>query len=132
MSHFMLHTHHKEDIVKSWKRNKAKLILAMLGVGDLMKSMEPILMIADYYGERKAMYFTFLIHHISLLFIPAFFGLLLWGYHLYLATQFEPEEGKPGGFIVGYFSILDTKWNYPYLFLLAIWSTIYIESWKRK
>ena len=22
--------------------------------------------------------------------------------------------------------------NYPYLFILAIWSTIYIESWKRK
>ena len=43
-----------------------------------------------------------------------------------------PKEGEPTGFITNYFSILDTKWNYPYLIMLAFWSTIYIESWKRK
>jgi len=82
LSHFMLHTLQRTEIVKSWKKYKVKLILAMLGLGDLMNSMEPIMMIADYYGERQAMYFTFLIHHISLLFIPAFFGLFLFGYHI--------------------------------------------------
>lgn len=99
-----------------------------------MKHIEPILLIADYYGEKQAMYFAFLIHHISMLFIPSFFGLFLWGYHFYLASQYEPdvEAGEATGFITNYFNILDTKWNYPYLVMLACWSTIYIESWKRK
>ena len=104
----------------------------MLGIGDLMKHIEPIMLIADYYGEKQAMYFTFLIHHISMLQIPAFFGLILWGYHLYLAGVHVAEEGVPDDFISNYFAILDTKWNYPFLFMLAVWSTIYIESWKRK
>ena len=37
----------------------------MLGMGDLRLHIEPILLIADYYGEKQAMFFTFLIHHLS-------------------------------------------------------------------
>ena len=58
----------------------------MLGMGDLRLQIEPILLIADYYGEKQAMFFTFLIHHLSMLCIPGFFGLILWGYHFYLAS----------------------------------------------
>ena len=86
LSHFMLHNNAKNAIVKSWKNHRFSLIRSMLGMGDLMKHIEPIMLIADYYGEKQAMYFTFLIHHISLLFIPSFFGMFLFGYHLYLAT----------------------------------------------
>lgn len=105
----------------------------MLGMGDLRLHIEPILLIADYYGEKQAMFFTFLIHHLSMLCIPGLFGLVLWGYHFYLASQFKAAEGEyQGNFLDSYFAILDTKWNYPYLMMTAIWSTIYIESWKRK
>ena len=131
-SHFMLHTSQAPQIQESWRKHKAKLVAAMLGMGDLMEHIEPILLIADYYGEKQAMYFGFLIHHIAMLFVPAFFGLILWGYHFYLASQYVPGEDEATGFISNYFSILDTKWNYPYLFMLAGWSTVYIESWKRK
>ena len=104
----------------------------MLGLGDLYKHCEPIYLIADYYGEKQALYFTFLIHHISMLCVPAFFGLILWGYHFYLASEYKAEEEQPKDPITAYFSILDTKMNYPFLVILALWATIYIESWKRK
>ncbi len=109
------------------------LIRSMLGLGDLMSHIEPILLIADYYGEKQGMYFTFLIHHISMLVIPSIFGLMLWAYHFKLAGEWEPdEEGAANSFLDAYFGVLDTVWNYPYLLMLAVWSTIYIESWKRK
>mmetsp|Transcript_30458 Transcript_30458/g.37495 ORF Transcript_30458/g.37495 Transcript_30458/m.37495 type:complete len:320 (-) Transcript_30458:991-1950(-) len=129
----MLHTSEKDNILESWKKHRFSLLFSMLGMGDLMIHIEPILLIADYYGEKQAMYFTFLIHHISMLCIPAFFGLILWGYHFYLAAVYEPKEGEyVGSFVDNYFAILDTRWNYPYLCMTAVWSTIYIESWKRK
>jgi len=74
-------------------------------MGDLKVHIEPILLIADYYGEKQAMYFTFLIHHIAMLCIPAFFGLILWGYHLYTAAYFEPknEDEYAGNYLDSYF-----------------------------
>ena len=131
-SHFMLHSHHKEAIIQSWRTHRVPLIGSMLGIGDLMNHIEPILLIADYYGEKQAMYFTFLIHHIAMLFIPGVLGMALFAYHLYLASVYEPKEGELDNFFENYFAILDTKWNYPFLFMLAVWSTVYIESWKRK
>jgi len=131
-NHFMLHTSMKGEIQKSWETKKWPLIRSMLGMGDLMQNIEPILLIADYYGEKHAMYFTFLIHHIAMLFIPSVFGLALWGYHIYLATQHIAPPESESNIIISYFAILDTKFNYPFLFILATWSTIYIESWKRK
>ena len=80
----------------------------MLGMGELRVHIEPILLIADYYGEKQAMYFTFLIHHIAMLCIPAFFGLILFGYHLYLASVYVPKEDEYNEhFIDSYFAILD-------------------------
>ena len=129
---FMLLTSMKGAILESWKDRKWPLMFSMLGIGDIMDHIEPILLIADYYGEKQAMYFTFLIHHIAMLMIPSFFGLFLFGYQIYLATEYEPKEGEPNNRILTYFEILDTKANYLFLFMLAIWATIYIESWKRK
>ena len=133
-THFMLHTSMKGEIQKSWETKKWGLIRSMLGFGSLLHHIEPILLIADYYGEKHAMYFTFLIHHIAMLFIPSVFGMVLWGYHIYLATQYvpPPEEEIESNFVISYFAILDTKFNYIFLFILATWSSVYIESWKRK
>lgn len=130
--HFMLHSSMKGDILDSWNRKKTSLLFSMLGLGDVMNHIEPILLIADYYGEKQAMYFTFLIHHIAMLMIPAIFGLLLWAYHIYLSTEHVAKDGDPDDPISNYFAILDTRANYLFLFILAFWSTIYIESWKRK
>ena len=40
--------------------------------------------------------------------IPSFFGVLLWAYHIYLSTQYEPKENEPDSAVLNYFAILDT------------------------
>ena len=67
-----------------------------------------------------------------MLFIPAITGIPLIAWHFHRATEYEPTEEEADTFLTNYFASLDTKMNYPYLLLLAIWSTVYIESWKRK
>jgi len=39
-----------------------------------------------YYGEKHAMYMTFLLHHIGMLIIPTIVGLILFSYHIYLTV----------------------------------------------
>ena len=48
----MLHTSQAPQIQESWRLHRMRLVLAMLGIGPLMKHIEPILLIADYYGEK--------------------------------------------------------------------------------
>ncbi len=45
--------------------------------------MEPIHLIADYYGEKMALFMTFLIHHVGQMVIPSVFGLVLEIWHMY-------------------------------------------------
>lgn len=99
--------------------------------GNFINHIEPINLIADYYGEKQALYFAFMIHHISYLLIPAIFGLVLFAYQIQRGLSLAEESGF-NGFLQSYFKNLDTAWNYPFLFVLAVWSTLYIESWKRK
>ena len=129
-SSFMLHTKAKNAILPSWEKHRWPLIRNIL-YGDFTKHMEPIQLIADYYGEKQALYFAFLIHHISYMMIPAFFGLILWGYQISVGME-KAEAPGFNKFLISYFGNLDVAWNYPYLVMLAIWSTLYIESWKRK
>ena len=51
-SHFMLHTQAKQQIVPSWTKNRWGIFRSMIGMGTLMKHIEPIMLIADYYGEK--------------------------------------------------------------------------------
>ena len=48
----MLHNSEKENILKSWNTHQFALLRSMLGMGDLRVHIEPILLIADYYGEK--------------------------------------------------------------------------------
>ena len=132
-SHFMLHTNPKKFILKSWNKHQLKLVWSML-FGNFVDHMEPINLIADYYGEKQALYFAFLIHHIGQLLIPSVFGLALWFYQIYNTYQIwsDPEKETEASYIATYFASLDTVFNYPYLLILAVWSTLYCESWKRK
>ena len=93
--------------------------------------MEPISLIADYYGEKLALFMTFLIHHVGQMIIPAFFGLILWGYHIYYGVKLKVAKPDLNG-IARYYDSVDQWENYPYAIMLALWSTWYIESWKRK
>ena len=50
--HFMLHNVSKRAIAKSWKTHRWALVSRMLWGDSWIKHMEPINLIADYYGEK--------------------------------------------------------------------------------
>ena len=62
-------------------------------VGDRwIEHMEPISLIADYYGEKLALFMTFLLHHVGQMIIPSFFGLFLQIYHFYYGSLVETDD----------------------------------------
>ena len=79
----ILHTVGKHAIMESFEDKKWKLFFSMIVGENWYFHMEPISLIADYYGEKLALFMTFLIHHVGQMVIPSFFGLVLWGYHIY-------------------------------------------------
>ena len=91
-SHVILHTVNKNEIMASFKKHQVKLFFGMLLGDRWMDHMEPISLIADYYGEKMALFMTFLIHHVGQMMIPSVFGLILWGYHMYYAKQLKETE----------------------------------------
>ena len=94
-----------------------------------MGHFEPINLIADYYGEKYAMYLAFFLHHVGWLMIPAVFGTILFIYHLVLGAETQKEDET---YLIAYLRSVDTPINYLYILFIALWSTFYIESWKRK
>ena len=86
--HFMPHTSKKMEIIESLEKHSLKLIWNMLSMTESFRDhFEPINLIADYYGEKYAMYLAFFFHHIGWLFIPAFFGTLLFICHIVFAFK---------------------------------------------
>ena len=102
----------------------------MLSLGSKFKQyFEPINLIADYYGEKYALYLAFFIHHMAWLVPLAVLGSILFIWHL--ITAYKNHVSNQFWF-ESYLINVDTTWNYAFLFVTAIWSTLYCESWKRK
>jgi len=81
----MPHTSKKNEILESLNKHISSLIWNNLSMTDsFMGHFEPINLIADYYGEKYAMYLAFFLHHVGWLLIPAVFGTILFIYHLIL------------------------------------------------
>lgn len=83
--------------------------------------MQPLNLIKNYYGEKFAFEYAFLIHYSAWLTIPACMGILLWFYQL---DRFR----KSGDFKES----LDSPMNGMFGLLTAIWAILFTESWKRK
>lgn len=65
----------------SWKENRTKLFFGMV-TGDYIPYMEPLNFIANYYGEKMAFYFAWLLFYTSWLMIPALPGIALFIYQM--------------------------------------------------
>jgi len=88
------------------------------------KNIQPLNDIADYTGEKYAFYLTWLVHYTSWLMIPAVGGVVL------LAIQLANfYHGKCGAHFEDCFT---TAGNSIYSILIALWTTLLCESWKRK
>ena len=86
--HYMPHTRKKYEIIESLEKHGHMLIWKFLSMGDtFMDNFEPLNLIADYYGEKYALYLAFFMHHISWLLIPAVIGTALFITHLVLGFR---------------------------------------------
>lgn len=85
--------------------------------------MQPLNFIANYYGENMAFYFAWLHFYTSWLLIIAVPGLILFIYQMYLIIN-QYLNDLP-------YSI-DTPYNFIYCILMAVWSTVLMEVWKRR
>lgn len=64
------------EITESFDHYKWRLIKGMI-TGSYTKYFEPINMIKNYYGEKYAFEYAFLIHYAAWLLIPGFLGIMV-------------------------------------------------------
>lgn len=89
--------------------------------GSYPKYFEPINMIKNYYGEKYAFEYAFLIHYAAWLLIPGFLGALVVIQMLrryYASRRFTDA--------------IDTDMNGLFGIFLSVWATCFLESWRRK
>ena len=128
--HFMPHTSKKFEIIESLDKHVKSLIWHNLSLGDsFMNHLEPINLMADYYGEKYALYILFILHHIAWILLPAVVGTAIFVAQIVLAVK-NVEEGQ--SFFMSYLVHVDQPINYFYILFISLWSTFYVESWKRK
>ena len=89
--------------------------------GGFEKYMQPMNMIKNYYGEKYAFEYCFLLHYIAWLMIPTVISLavLVRMVTIWMKTKNVGET-------------IDTDFNGVFGLVLAIWATCFLESWKRK
>ncbi|CAG8562084.1 14082_t:CDS:10, partial [Ambispora leptoticha] len=83
--------------------------------------------IREYFGEKLALYFAWLGFYSSWLFIATILGAITILYGVIDAAS----KGEFNNGIFGIFKIWDNVLTLPFALLLSIWSTWFLESWKR-
>ena len=78
-------------------------------------------MIKNYYGDKYAFEFAFLVHYFAWLMIPGVAGILVCLRMVYRWKGFSKLE----------FAI-DTDMNGLYGIFLAVWACCFLESWRKK
>eukprot|EP00835_Amoeboradix_gromovi_P001238 NODE_53_length_26956_cov_0.387348.p4 type:complete len:536 gc:universal NODE_53_length_26956_cov_0.387348:783-2390(+) len=91
-----------------------------------MFRVQPYNHIRDYFGEQIALYFAFMGFYMKWLLFPVLFGLI--SVFVGLGEQANlPEEKRLGGF-----AIFDNRFTMAYAVLMGLWSTTFLEFWKRR
>jgi len=120
--HFPLHDPSRKDIETCWENYRTRLFFGFI-TGNYIKAMQPLNFIANYYGEKMAFYFAWLMFYTAWLLIPAIPGILLFAYQM-VDMFVLTEEGQPRS--------VDNLYNPFFAIIMAFWSTIFVEAWKRK
>ena len=120
--HFLLHKRNTvTEIMSSFNHYKWRLIKGMI-TGSFLKYFEPINMIKNYYGEKYAFEYAFLIHYTAWLLIPGVAGVLVV---IRMVNMYFVRGNS-------FKDAIDTDMNGLFGILLSIWATCFLESWRRK
>lgn len=119
--HFHLHKRLAiDEIQHSFKKYQTKLCCRM-ACCSYSKYVQPLNMVKNYYGEKVAFEYAFLLHYQSWLIYASIAGMCLvcyqwnkWARHNYDMTK-----------------ALDTEFNVIMGVFIALWATCFLESWKR-
>lgn len=92
--HFIPHNSKKYEIIESLNKKTKTLIWSMLTVfsDSFLDHMEPINLVADYFGEKYALYLTFMYHHLGWLIIPGVAGTVLFLFQVYLGFKRKEDD----------------------------------------
>lgn len=89
---------------------------------NFLDNMQPLNVIKDYYGEKMAFYFAWLIHYTGWL-IPIMIIGVVFGLGMSLKGW---SDGDPAD------QWLNTPLSFVYGIIMMIWVTLFHESWIRK
>lgn len=109
------------NILKCFVNNQWGLIFGFCLLDSWRHYVKALDYIADYFGEKFAFYFTWLIHYTSWLMFPSLVGLII--YATQITQYFAYGE-------VSYVDSTDSILNPCYSIFIALWTTFFVESWK--
>ncbi|CAO3567704.1 unnamed protein product [Mortierella alpina] len=88
---------------------------------------QPLDLVNAYYGERIGVYFAWLGHYTKWLTLPAAVGMAVFVYGIINAARLNKLDATPNAL----FAIFDNVLTMPFALFMSMWSTVYIEFWKR-
>ena len=123
--HFPVHSHEeeREKIQISWANYGTRLSWGFL-TGNYAANMQPLNFIREYYGAKFAFYFAWLVHYTGMLLIPSIVGIIIFVIQIYQAFMKDDLEDWSDAF--------NTPMNSFYAIFVVLWTTYFVESWKRK
>ncbi|GBB95120.1 hypothetical protein RclHR1_02480019 [Rhizophagus clarus] len=114
---------YKKDLKE---KNNLRAQLEELWIKRSFKKRQPIDKIKAYFGEKLALYFAWLDFYTSWLAIASLTGVIVVIYGLIYSSKITPENN-----IDRISAIWDNALTAPYALLMAIWATLFLETWKR-
>lgn len=123
--HFPVHAREeeREKIKISWNSYGNRLSWGFL-TGNFEANMQPLNFIKDYYGSQFGMYFAWLVHYTGMLIIPSIAGIIIFIWQMVNAATNEKFDVWTDAF--------NTPLNSFYAIFVILWTTYFVESWKRK
>ncbi|KAF9909946.1 hypothetical protein EC991_007750 [Linnemannia zychae] len=88
---------------------------------------QPLDLVNAYYGERIGVYFAWLGHYTKWLTLPSIVGVAVFVFGIINAAHLNKLDATPNAL----FAIFDNVLTMPFALFMSVWSTVYIEFWKR-
>ena len=121
VEHFPVHMPERRHITVAWNDYRYRLVFGMI-TSKFLDNMQPLNVIKDYYGEKLAFYFAWLIHYTGWLIPPMVIGFIFGLIEIFEGYK---KDEKPEEY-------LNTPLSFIYGMIMMIWITIFHESWIRK